>query len=118
MVSYVTNLVELIGLGLAIDYSLLIVHRFREEVARGAETEEAIVRTMATAGRAVVFSGDGGRDRARLARVDAAAADPVARGRRDADPARLDRRRADAASRRCCRCSDSAACGPCGSTAC
>ena len=57
MVSYVTNLVELIGLGLAIDYSLLIVHRFREEVARGAETDEAIVRTMATAGRAVVFSG-------------------------------------------------------------
>jgi uncharacterized membrane protein YdfJ with MMPL/SSD domain len=57
MVSYVTNLVELIGLGLAIDYSLLIVHRFREEVARGAATEEAIVRTMTTAGRAVVFSG-------------------------------------------------------------
>ena len=57
MVSYVTNLVELIGLGLAIDYSLLIVHRFREEVARGSETEAAIVRTMETAGRAVIFSG-------------------------------------------------------------
>ena len=35
MVSYVTNLVELIGLGLAIDYSLLVVYRFREELARG-----------------------------------------------------------------------------------
>jgi len=57
MVSYVSNLVELIGLGLAIDYSLLIVHRYREEVLRGAATEEAIVRTMTTAGRAVVFSG-------------------------------------------------------------
>ena len=57
MVSYVTNLVELIGLGLAIDYSLLIVHRFREEVAHGAATETAIVRTMETAGRAVVYSG-------------------------------------------------------------
>jgi putative drug exporter of the RND superfamily len=57
MVSYVTNLVELIGLALAIDYSLLIVHRFREESARGVETDEAIVRTMETAGRAVVFSG-------------------------------------------------------------
>lgn len=57
MVSYVTNLVELIGLALAIDYSLLIVHRFREELGRGLEVTDAIVRTMATAGRSVVFSG-------------------------------------------------------------
>jgi uncharacterized membrane protein YdfJ with MMPL/SSD domain len=57
MVSYVTNLVELIGLGLAVDYSLLVVYRFREELARDGSTEDAIVRTMATAGRAVVFSG-------------------------------------------------------------
>ena len=58
MVSYVTNLVELIGLGLAVDYSLLVVYRFREELARGAARRTtAIVRTMATAGRAVVFSG-------------------------------------------------------------
>jgi uncharacterized membrane protein YdfJ with MMPL/SSD domain len=57
MATYVTNLVQLIGLGIAIDYSLLIVYRFREELARGGETDDAIVRTMATAGRAVVFSG-------------------------------------------------------------
>ncbi len=57
MTTYVTALVELIGLGLAIDYSLLIVHRFREEVANGSPTEDAIVQTMATAGRAVVVSG-------------------------------------------------------------
>jgi uncharacterized membrane protein YdfJ with MMPL/SSD domain len=57
MVSYVTNLVELIGLALAIDYSLLIVHRFREELGTGLEVPDAIVRTMATAGRSVVFSG-------------------------------------------------------------
>jgi uncharacterized membrane protein YdfJ with MMPL/SSD domain len=57
MVTYVTNLVELIGLGLAIDYSLLVVYRFREELAAGRPTDDAIVRTMATAGRAVVFSG-------------------------------------------------------------
>jgi uncharacterized membrane protein YdfJ with MMPL/SSD domain len=57
VVAYVTNLVELIGLGLAIDYSLLIVYRFREELDRGDSTNEAIVRTMDTAGRAVVFSG-------------------------------------------------------------
>ena len=57
MVSYVSNVVELIGLGLAIDYSLLIVCRFREELQRGLPIEQAVVLTMATAGRAVVFSG-------------------------------------------------------------
>ena len=56
--SYAPNLVELIGLGLAIDYSLLVVHRFREELARGqCAVEDAVVRTMETAGRAIVFSG-------------------------------------------------------------
>ena len=55
--TYVTNLVFLIGLGIAIDYSLLVVYRFREELVRHEDVEEAIVRTMATAGRAVVFSG-------------------------------------------------------------
>jgi uncharacterized membrane protein YdfJ with MMPL/SSD domain len=57
IVTYVTNLVGLIGLALAIDYSLLIGLRFREELERGVNTEDAIVRTMTTAGRAVVFSG-------------------------------------------------------------
>ncbi|HEX8917707.1 MAG TPA: MMPL family transporter, partial [Chloroflexota bacterium] len=58
MVTYVPNLVELIGLGLAIDYSLLFVHRFREEVVnQSGSVDDAIVRTMATAGRAVFFSG-------------------------------------------------------------
>src|SRR5205823_6809605 len=47
----------LIGLGIAIDYSLLVIYRFREELSRGGEVEAAIVRTMQTAGRAVVFSG-------------------------------------------------------------
>jgi uncharacterized membrane protein YdfJ with MMPL/SSD domain len=55
--TYATNLVQLIGLGIAVDYSLLIVYRFREELAAGREVEDAIVRTMQTAGRAVVFSG-------------------------------------------------------------
>ena len=55
--SYVVNLVGLVGLGVAIDYSLLIVHRFREEAACGTRTDDAIVRTMVSAGRAVVFSG-------------------------------------------------------------
>ena len=57
MATYVTNLVQLIGLGIAIDYSLLVVYRFREELARNGSVDDAIVRTMQTAGRAVVFSG-------------------------------------------------------------
>ncbi len=57
MVTYVTNLVELIGLGLAVDYSLLILYRYREELAAGRRSEDAVVRTMETAGRAVVYSG-------------------------------------------------------------
>jgi putative drug exporter of the RND superfamily len=50
-------LIALIGLGVAIDYSLLIIVRWREERAKGAEGGEAVVRAMATAGRAVTFSG-------------------------------------------------------------
>jgi RND superfamily putative drug exporter len=57
MATYVTNLVQLIGLGIAIDYSLLIVYRFREELGKGGSKDDAILRTMATAGRAVIFSG-------------------------------------------------------------
>jgi uncharacterized membrane protein YdfJ with MMPL/SSD domain len=57
MATYVTNLVQLIGLGIAIDYSLLIVYRFREELPRGGTKDDAVIRTMATAGRAVMFSG-------------------------------------------------------------
>jgi RND superfamily putative drug exporter len=50
-------LIALIGLGLAIDYSLLVVSRWREERAHGKSGEEAVQRAMETAGRAVVFSG-------------------------------------------------------------
>jgi RND superfamily putative drug exporter len=57
MATYVTNLVELVGLALAIDYSLLVVYRFREELEHDGAVEEAVVRTMTTAGRSVVFSG-------------------------------------------------------------
>jgi putative drug exporter of the RND superfamily len=57
MATYVTNLVELIGLALAVDYSLLVVYRFREELERGDRVDDAIVRTMTTAGPSVVFSG-------------------------------------------------------------
>ena len=50
-------LIALIGLGVAIDYSLIVVVRWREERAHGRTGDEAIVRSMNTAGRAVVFSG-------------------------------------------------------------
>ncbi len=57
MVLYVPNVLELIGLGLAIDYSLLIVHRFRAEMRRAPSTTDAIVATMDHAGRTVMISG-------------------------------------------------------------
>ena len=50
-------LIALIGLGVAIDYSLLVVSRWREERSRGRSGDEAVQRAMETAGRAVVFSG-------------------------------------------------------------
>jgi putative drug exporter of the RND superfamily len=50
-------LVALIGLGVSIDYALLVVVRWREEIAHGRQGDEAVVRAMETAGRAVVFSG-------------------------------------------------------------
>jgi RND superfamily putative drug exporter len=55
--TYLTNMVTLIGLGIAIDYSLLMVYRYREERKAGRSKEEAVGVTMETAGRAVVFSG-------------------------------------------------------------
>jgi len=62
--TYVTNvsiivqfLVALVGLGIAIDYSLLMIFRFREEIASGRTVDDAIVETMQHAGRSVVVSG-------------------------------------------------------------
>ena len=50
------NLTTALGLGLAVDYSLFVVSRYREELAAGRPTEAAISRTMQTAGRTVAFS--------------------------------------------------------------
>jgi uncharacterized membrane protein YdfJ with MMPL/SSD domain len=57
MAVYVTNIVSLIGFAIAIDYSMLIVFRFREELERHTSAQEALVMTMRTAGRATLFSG-------------------------------------------------------------
>ncbi len=52
---YAFNIVTLIGLGVSIDYSLMFVSRFREELQSGASREAALATTMATAGRAILF---------------------------------------------------------------
>ncbi|UVS82689.1 efflux RND transporter permease subunit [Actinokineospora sp. UTMC 2448] len=54
--NFAVNVATLLGLGMAIDYGLFIVGRFREELAGGAEPREAVRRTVATAGRTVAFS--------------------------------------------------------------
>jgi len=54
---FVLNLATLLGLGLAIDYSLFMTSRFKEELQRGVSVETAVATTVATAGRAVFFSG-------------------------------------------------------------
>ena len=53
---YALNLTTALGLGLAIDYSLFIVSRYREELRAGREPADALLVTMATAGRTVLFS--------------------------------------------------------------
>ncbi|HLB18715.1 MAG TPA: MMPL family transporter [Gaiellaceae bacterium] len=64
LLTYVTNvsiivqfLIALVGLGVAIDYALLMIFRFREELASGEDVETALVETMTHAGRSVIVSG-------------------------------------------------------------
>ncbi|HEV2073646.1 MAG TPA: MMPL family transporter, partial [Thermomicrobiales bacterium] len=55
---FVLNLTTMLGLGLAVDYSLFVTSRYREELARrGGDVDESVVTAMSTAGRAVFFSG-------------------------------------------------------------
>jgi RND superfamily putative drug exporter len=64
LLTYITDvsiivefLIALVGLGVAIDYALLMIFRFREELAHGEELETALVETMTHAGRSVIVSG-------------------------------------------------------------
>jgi putative drug exporter of the RND superfamily len=64
LLTYITSvslivqfLVALVGLGVAIDYSLLMIFRFREELAHGEDPETALIETMRHAGRSVIVSG-------------------------------------------------------------
>ncbi|WP_375488793.1 MMPL family transporter, partial [uncultured Mycobacterium sp.] len=54
--TYALNLSTAMGLALAIDYTLLVISRYRDELGDGAAPDEALIRTMATAGRTVLFS--------------------------------------------------------------
>ena len=54
---YTINICSLIGLGVAIDYSLFVVSRYREELHAGKSYEEALARAVGTAGKVVLFSG-------------------------------------------------------------
>ncbi|CCK63277.1 MMPL family transporter [Mycobacterium canetti] len=54
--TFALNLSTALGLALAIDYTLLIVSRYRDELAEGSDRDEALIRTMATSGRTVLFS--------------------------------------------------------------
>jgi RND superfamily putative drug exporter len=54
---YVLNIATMLGLALAIDYSLFEVSRFREELKRGRSVAEAVERAVATSGKAITFSG-------------------------------------------------------------
>jgi RND superfamily putative drug exporter len=64
ILTYITNvsiivqfLIALVGLGVAIDYALLMIFRFRDELREGQDTETALVETMTHAGRSVIVSG-------------------------------------------------------------
>ncbi len=51
------SMISMMGMGVGVDYSLFVVSRFRQELARGLDKQEAIRRTLATSGKAVLFSG-------------------------------------------------------------
>ncbi len=57
LIFFVTMIITMIGLAVGIDYSLLIVSRFREELSRGLDKHEAVAKAGDTAGRTVLFSG-------------------------------------------------------------
>ena len=96
MAIYMKNIVTLIGVAIAIDYSMLVVFRFREELARNDDPHDALERRWCTAGRATLFSGHDGRDRPRAADPHAAAVHAIDGRRRLLVPLVLDGRVRDA----------------------
>ena len=55
--TFAVNAITLLGLGMAIDYSLLLINRFRQELRSAPSAEQAVARTLATAGRTILVSG-------------------------------------------------------------
>ncbi len=105
LLTYVTNvsiivqfLIALVGLGVAIDYALLMIFRFRDELREGTDVETALVETMTHAGRSVIVSGSTVAVGLLSDDRPAAALHPLDRDRRDADPGRLGARRDHAAA--------------------
>ena len=92
MAEYVTNIVTLIGLAIAIDYSMLVVFRYREQLDGGEDPADALETTMATAGSATLFSGLTVAIGLALLLAHAAPVHALDGRRRRADPAGLDRR--------------------------
>ena len=96
VLTYITNvsiivqfLIALVGLGVAIDYALLMIFRFRDELREGEDVETALVETMTHAGRSVIVSGSTVAV-GLLSMVDpAAAVHPLDGDRRHADPGGL-----------------------------
>ena len=98
MVAYVRNLVELIGLGLAVDYSLLVVHRYREELRRGTRSGRGGRAHDRHGGPGGCVLGRRRRNRARAPARRAGAVHPLDGDRRPSDPRRLRRSRAHPAA--------------------
>ena len=82
-------LIALVGLGVAIDYALVMIFRFRDELREGEDVESALVETMTHAGRSVIVSGSTVAIGLLSLVAAAAAADPLGGHRRHADPCRL-----------------------------
>ena len=82
-------LIALVGLGVAIDYALLMIFRFREELREGEDVETALVETMTHAGRSVIVSGSTVAVGLLSHGHAAAAVHPLDRDRRHADPGGL-----------------------------
>ena len=91
-------LIALVGLGVAIDYALLMIFRFRDELREGNDVESALVETMTHAGRSVIVSGTTVAIGLLAMVVAAAAAAPLDGHRRHADPRRLGARLAHPAA--------------------
>ena len=95
---FVTNITSMLGIGVAVDYSLFVLTRYREELHAGKDRDAALDVAMRTSGATVVFSGVTVHHLAGRAVPDRLDRDPLAGDRRDHRRRDLDRRRGHAAA--------------------